>query len=734
MVFYTLCTHCRICNSPDLVEVLNLGYQSLTSIFPHMDEASPPSAPQVLVKCSHCDLVQMKHTVSADCLYTDNYGYRSGLNATMIGHLTEIARYLESFVQLEKDDIVVDIGANDATLLSKFPKDIHKLAIDPSGTQFLEYYPKDVVLVPEFFSRDTYTYQKKAKIVTTISMFYDLPHPQEFAKDVAAILDDEKGVWMMEQSYMPTMIKNLSFDTICHEHLEYYTLKQIDFLAKNAGLRVIDISFNDCNGGSFRLTLCHENASYLSNENALRQIRKKEASQRWETLGPYKDFENAFNLQRDALMDFLRSQKQDGKTIAIYGASTKGNTLLQYYGIDKSLITNIAERNPRKFGHKTPGTEIPIVSEEEVRNLNPDFMLVLPWHFKQEFLRRETRYLENGGTFIFPLPKYDIVTKSTLKTAVIIGSSGQLGTYLTDVLIEKKYRVFCICRSPTQSTHPNVISIVCDALKFDILTTHLDAIKPDEIYNLAAVTESSISVANPLYTMSLNAELVFALVEYLKKRPLLKLFQAGSVEMFKGNSSTTSVCEKDMIEKIHPRTPYAIAKVSAFWAIRNARELDGLYTVTGICSNIESRMRRPTYVTRKIIDYFKKGDFSLPLQLGNAKSMCDWIHAKDVACAVYETLQQSDASDYVISSGTPNSVASFCLEVAKQVDMPSALWNDEYTQLMVGSKLLIKADDISFLRPHETSKPITYLNTKILCIYEPRYSSLEYIVRDMLFG
>lgn len=750
MTIYTACTHCRICGNPNLVDLIDLGSQALTSIFPHQDEPSPPFAPQALVKCddehdpSACGLVQMKHTVDASHLYTDNYGYRSGLNATMTQHLAHIASQLETLVPLSSGDIILDIGANDATLLSKYQTlDVIKLAIDPSGTQFKQYYPDNVRLVPEFFNKTSFTEamspNAKAKIVTTISMFYDLPSPQDFTNDVAAILHPD-GIWLMEQSYMPSMIENLSFDTICHEHLEYYTLKQIEFMAARAGLRVVDMSLNDCNGGSFRVTLCHKDAPYHSNTPALANFRKAEIAAGWHTPTPYRQFEAQYNLQRDALMAFLRQQKRDHKTIAIYGASTKGNTLLQYYGIGTDLVTCVAERNPRKFGHKTPGTNIPITSEEEVRALKPDYMLVLPWHFKAEFLKREQQYLQDGGTFVFPLPQFDLVSNSPLKTAVIIGASGQVGTYLTTLLLSRDYRVFALSRKPSTSLqHPNLVNIPIDATNFPLLDATLQAIKPQEIYNLAAVTDSNISIANPVHTHTLNATLTTQLVASIKKLPTpCRFFQANSTEIFKGHPTATYVNEESLPHTLHPTTPYAVAKVASYWTVKLAREQDGIYAVSGMCSNIESRFRRPSYITRKIADYFIARQFQTPLRIGNATSMCDWIHASDVAHAIYASLQQPHPTDYIFSSGTLQGVTRFASEVALQCNIPAS-WNEDHSLFThdIDGTTLIAANDPQFVRPYEktfASKPIFFSNAKMQTIYSPTRSSLADIVTDMLRG
>src|SRR4029078_7495391 len=362
---------CRICHS-SFTTLLNLNDQKIGSYFPLITEDDPISVPLVLVKCDNqeCGLVQLKHTTSSDILYLSNqYGYRSGLNNTMISHLTNLVNDITSKVQLNKDDIVLDIGSNDATLLKAYPTFVKKVGCDPTGKQFKQYYTDDITLIEDFFSSKVF--KDKAKIITTISMFYDLPDPLSFAKDIKDSLD-EKGVWVTEQSYCGTMLDNNSFDTICHEHLEYYFLKQIDYIAKQVGLQIFDVNLNSCNGGSFRVYLSHLN-SYPINDSVNKML--EEECRVYTTLTPFYEFVERIEENKRQLLTLLNDAKRNDKIIYLYGASTKGNTLLQYYGIDHTLITAAAERNPDKYGHCTPGTRIPIVSEKNMRQAKPDYLL-----------------------------------------------------------------------------------------------------------------------------------------------------------------------------------------------------------------------------------------------------------------------------------------------------------------------------------------------------------------------
>lgn len=410
-------TKCRICGNDDLIPVLDLGVQALSGRFPAKDEPDPPKAPLELVRCNSfknpgaCGLLQLKHSVSPGEMYQHTYGYRSGINNTMREHLKGIAQSVQARTDLHQNDIVLDIGSNDATLLKFFEiPGLRKVGIDPTGEQFLEYYPEDIELVSDFFNTSNYhmaVSHEQAKVITSIAMFYDLEEPMDFAKNIKEILHPE-GIWVLEQSYMPTMLKMNSYDTVCHEHLEYYSLKQIDWIARNNALRIFDIDFNAINGGSLRVYVCHSNSGRKSNEKKIERILSKEEKLHLDSDVPYKEFNKQVFHLKNELIAFLNGGKDRGKSIYIYGASTKGNTILQFCDINDNLIVAAADRNPEKIGRRTPVTNIPIISEEEARKAKPDYFLVLPWHFRSEFIEREADYLKSGGRFIFPLPDIEI--------------------------------------------------------------------------------------------------------------------------------------------------------------------------------------------------------------------------------------------------------------------------------------------------------------------------------------
>jgi hypothetical protein len=353
----------------------------------------------------------MKQSYDLNEMYGDNYGYRSGLNKSMVTHLSRKIQSIEKFVNLKNTDLVVDIGSNDATALKSYTVACNKVGVDPTGEKFRKYYSDDIRLISDFFDAATLSKQtngKKARIITSIAMFYDLPNPSQFARDIEASLAKD-GVWHFEQSYMPSMLRTNSYDTICHEHLEFYSFTVIKRLLEANGLRVVDIQMNAINGGSFAVTAVKAKSEIHSNEPIIDWILQQEDELGLDTPMPYRDFETRVYRHRKSLRRLLENLVEDGKRILGYGASTKGNVLLQFCGLTARQIPFIAEVNEEKFGRYTPGTNIPIISEKEAREMRPDYFLVLPWHFKSSILERESEFQQSGGKFIFPLPEIEII-------------------------------------------------------------------------------------------------------------------------------------------------------------------------------------------------------------------------------------------------------------------------------------------------------------------------------------
>jgi len=405
-------TACRICGSQKLLEVLDLGTQALTGIFPNDAAVNVPAGPVTLVLCDQCALLQLGQTYDANEMYGETYGYRSGLNASMVRHLQDKVGALMGLVDLKAGDVVLDIGSNDSTLLRAYPdRNLRLGGIDPSAGKFRRFYPENIALATEFFSGEAFRRlfgDAKAKIVTSIAMLYDLPAPQGFIDAIASILSRD-GIWHTEQSYLPTMMSASAYDTACQEHLEYYGLKQLKRMADHANLRIIDVSLNDVNGGSFAVTMARKESSYRGSSDTVNELLAREEELGLATPEPYRQFADRAAKHRAELVSLVRGLNATGKKIIGYGASTKGNVILQYCGFTPDDIPCIAEVNPDKFGCYTPGTRIPIVSEEQAHAMQPDYMMVLPWHFRANTIKREAAFLARGGKLLFPLPAIEVV-------------------------------------------------------------------------------------------------------------------------------------------------------------------------------------------------------------------------------------------------------------------------------------------------------------------------------------
>lgn len=406
---------CRMCGNRDLINVVDLGEQYLTGVFPRTPEVSKlTKGPLQLVKCqgdrgSSCGLVQLRHTYDSGEMYGDNYGYRSGLNHSMVAHLRGKISSILTRANLTPGDLVIDIGSNDGTSLAAYPDYLTRVGVDPVGMKFRKYYPPGVTLIPALFSADLVAEQfpaRKAKVITSFSMMYDLEDPQSFVREVASLLDPVNGLWVFEQSYLPLMLERMSFDTICHEHIEYYGLRQIEWLLRRADLRIVDVEFNDVNGGSFSVVAAHRGSCHPDASGAVNEALRHEEKLGLDGLDVYAKFSAAIAGVCSELKHFLATAKAEGKRVCAIGASTKGNVLLQYCGLTVNDIEVIGEINPEKFGAVTPGTWIPIEDESRVLASKPDYLLVLPWHFRENFLSNPAY---KGHRLVFPLPKLEIV-------------------------------------------------------------------------------------------------------------------------------------------------------------------------------------------------------------------------------------------------------------------------------------------------------------------------------------
>ncbi len=415
-VFYKI-NECRICKSKDLKKIIDLKSQYIQGSFIKKNFPKPylKKIPLQLVLCSRCTLVQLLHTTKKEILYK-NYWYESGINKTMKLHLNALVSELYSIKQNEIKKIkVLDIGCNDGTLLNYYPKTVEKYGIDPS--QIIERINKKKInVIRDFFppqKKNLKNLKIKFDLITSIAMFYDLDDPNLFVKNIKHYLNDN-GIWVFELSYLLDMIKLNSFDTICHEHLEYYSLTSLNYLMQSHGLKIFKVKKNKSNGGSIRCFITHDKTTTYNKKINLiyfNKLLKNEKKLKIQNTKIYEEFFSNISKIKIRLNKIIKEIKKRNESIYILGASTKGNTILQFLNIDNKIIPYAIERNREKFGAKTIGSNIEIISEKTAKKKLPNYKLVLPWHFKKEIVKREKNYLKNGGKLIFPLPTIKIITR-----------------------------------------------------------------------------------------------------------------------------------------------------------------------------------------------------------------------------------------------------------------------------------------------------------------------------------
>lgn len=405
---------CRVCGNTNLENVLSLGIQKIINFADSSDKENL-EGPMELVLCNKsnggCGLVQLRHTISSELLYR-TYWYKSGVNQTVRDALTEIVQKAQKLIDLKPNDIVLDVGANDGTLLRCYKTNNLKLiGFEPALNLVKEARVGTTEIINDFFNYEKFTEKfgsQKAKIITSIAMFYDLEDPNKFVSDVKKILDND-GIWIVQQNYLTTMLENNAFDNIVHEHLEYYSLKSLENLLRRHDMEIFEVELTDLNGGSFRTYIKHRNCkNYLTTKN-VHDLRDYEGMIGLDDYKPYREFADRIIGLKESTHNFIKNEVKKGKKVYAYGASTRGNTLLQFYDLNNKLIRAVADRNPAKWGKTMVGTKIPVISEERARAEKPDYFLILPWYFIDEFKKREENYLLNGGKFIVPLPNFRLI-------------------------------------------------------------------------------------------------------------------------------------------------------------------------------------------------------------------------------------------------------------------------------------------------------------------------------------
>ncbi len=401
--------NCRICNQTDMVPVVSLGEQCVTGMFVRPDEPDPVLVPLDLVYCPHCMFLQLHHTVNSDLMYA-SYWYRSGTNQTMRNHLKGITQDVVKRAKLGAGDIVIDTGCNDGTLLRNYQiEDLVKIGFDPSNA-IDDIKPEQGILpVNTYFTADNareVLAGRKAKAITSISMFYDLDDPKKFVQDIKQCLGED-GLWIVEMNYTTNMVRDLGYDMIGHEHVAYYTLLSFQKLVEEQGLYVNDVTFNSINGGSIRLFMSRADQQ----TEAVAQTLAAERQQLLHSVQAFADFGERIDQFRINLRTLVKQIRGKGQRIAAYGASTRGNTVMQHCGFTRDDIYAALDRNPMKWGMEISGCRIPIISEAEGRAAPPEYMMILPYYFLDEFIKREAEYLDAGGKFIVYLPTLRVISK-----------------------------------------------------------------------------------------------------------------------------------------------------------------------------------------------------------------------------------------------------------------------------------------------------------------------------------
>lgn len=410
---------CRACGSRDIQEILSLG-ELYVSNFVNPRENQGAKVPLDLMLCNPehgCGLLQLNHTTRPELMWGEQYWYKSGINSMIKADLKDIVEKSEKIISLNKGDLVIDIGCNDGTMLEYYKNsEIQRVGFEPSKNVAKEAKNKGINVVNDFFNWEAYNKNfgnEKAKVITAISMFYDLDDPNKFVGDIAKTLD-KKGLFVIQQNYLATMMQNNAIDNICHEHLEYYSHRSLEKLLNKHGFETFDIELNDINGGSIRNYIKFKDGKINQSKEAKERVEKIiefEKESKLNCLGTYKEFAERINSIREEVITFLKKEKKKGKKICALGASTRGNTTLQYFGLNPELIECIFDKNPDKEGKLAVGSQIPVTSPENINKYNPDYQLVLIWHIFKGISNDEKNFLDKGGKFILPLPKMKIIGK-----------------------------------------------------------------------------------------------------------------------------------------------------------------------------------------------------------------------------------------------------------------------------------------------------------------------------------
>jgi len=658
---------CRICGSYDLIKLFSLGDLYISTFVKEKGEHIG-KAPLSLVWCNNCSLVQLEHTAPQELMYSGHYWYRSGLNDVIKNDLKEIVEIARKMIDLKEEDAVLDIGANDGTLLSFYPKNVKKIGCEPARNLIEEMRKHCDIVISDFWDYEKYAYffsEKKAKIITAIGMFYDMDDPGKFIGDAVKALD-EKGIFITQLMTSKPMLMNNDVGNICHEHIEYYSYKSLKYLFEKNGLEIFKVEENSINGGSYRLFARHYKTGSIEYPEDI-------------TKESYLKFVERIEKNKKDCVELIEKLLEEGRKIYCYGASTKGNTILQYYGLNENHIKGIAEISKEKFGKYTVGTNIPIIEEKEAKK-DADYFLVLPYAFRNSFLKKETEWMNKGGKFIFSTPYLEICNskkiggESQKKKALILGITGQDGSYLAELLLEKGYEVHGMIRKSATGNTKNIDHIL------DKLVIHrgdlndpqsvyniINEVRPSEIYNEADQDHVGWSNSMPSYSYDVTGAAVGKILEMVRQIDKnIKFFQPVSSNIF-GEADNPQTEETPL----NPQSPYACAKAFAYILSRYYRKVHGMFVSTGIFYNHESPRRTEDYVTSKItkaVVRISKG-LQKELHLGNLDAKIDFGYAKEYMEAAWKIMQLDESDDFIINTGELHSIKEFLEEAFRVVGL-----------------------------------------------------------------
>lgn len=676
---------CRICGKDELEDVIDLGSQYITSRFPEKGDFSTPKVPITLCLCGTCGLLQLRQTTPATEMYEYEYGYRSGISNTMKNHLRSYHRELVGKVILEEGDIVLDIGSNDATFLKFYDNGLVRVGMDPTGKQFADYYT-DEVLIPEYFSAGGFRLQfpnTQCKLISSIAMFYDLPDPVAFAMDIESILDDE-GVWTCEQSYLLSMLDTNSIDTICHEHLEYYALSQINQIAGRAGLKVIDVKFNTSNGGSFRVYLAKQSSkTHTECVALLHTILQKEEQYAITDPKTYHRFYEQCQDEARRLRLLVQSINQSRKKVWIYGASTKGNCTLQFAQLTPEDTPFAVERNPQKFGKMTP-TGVEIISEERMRKEPPDYLLVLPWHFRKEIIEREHVFLERGGALIFPFPNVEVFV--LLPKLLLTGCDGHIASYFLDHY-KNHYHIFGLGRREREDNPHQLTRFVVENNDDDMVRDVVLASAPQYIVHLAGVSNSQTALEDPIQTIDANGRMIAVLCDCIYQNNMdTKVFNASSSEIFKGHGDYLVHDGDTHYQHLHP---YSITKIMGHSFVDYYRGVCHFPFYNGIIFTTESCRKSTDFLLNKLACHSHEWVKNhIPLQVGDLSSKRNIIHASDVAHAIHHILMDGN-ENYVICHDQSYNIEDLVIRLYQKVGVELEKKGCNYIDRQTGKVVLL---------------------------------------------